>query len=145
MKLFIQNIQKTTTRTEIIMFVANSLRSSIPVWPFNKPRGEVTACEIYRVTDPVANTVEYYAVASVLPDQAGELAIKRLNGQALNQRRVLVRQFFDRASTDRRFRDLDSLSSERPVDRRRNNLIVEVHTPSKVEFEAYAHMAREHG
>lgn len=122
MLLLIKGIPRYSTRKEIVNFIASS-RGTLTRWiPFINSVS-LGKCEILRVEDKDAETVEYHALISVEPDKSGEVLIRKLNGMLFHGKRVEVKSYTKRSTyKDRRRQhaDLELLPRERrKQDRRR--------------------------
>ena len=91
MRVFVRRIPPGTTRKDLIRFVDGALsgRFRLPLLP----APEIRSCKIMEIHDLDIGTTERHGLLSVLPDKAARKVIRRLNGRALNRKKVLVREY----------------------------------------------------
>lgn len=141
MKLFVKNFPPNTTKRALKALVRSQLDGKHRFWPF-KDKYELSGCDIMKVTDPVAGTVEHYAVMRIEPEKSALKAMRALNGRMFRGRILLARKFVDRAATDQRFRAMKKLGESRPEEKRRSDLEVEMNPQEDFGVEAYRDLAR---
>ncbi|CAK0781686.1 putative RNA-binding protein [Gammaproteobacteria bacterium] len=141
MKVFVQRIPEGTSERELIRFVLEpfSKRS----WFSFGARPEVLSCEILRVTDLDSHQVEYHGLLRISPDDAAAQVVKKLNGQCIGHCLVKVRQFFERAPADKRWREMSKEEFQQLENRRRPRVLIEkVH---QIEATGLKQFARSYG
>ncbi|MEI6414704.1 MAG: hypothetical protein WCP34_10665 [Pseudomonadota bacterium] len=141
MKIFVQRIPEDTSEQALTRFVLEPF-SKRSLFSFGaKP--EVLSCEIIRVTDLDSNQVEYHGILRVSPDDAAAKVIKKLNGQRFRNCVLKMRQFFERAPSDKRWREMTPEEYRQIEDKRRPRVLVEkVH---QVKATGLRQFARSHG
>ena len=129
MDIFIRRLPNSTTRLDLMQFIASALK---PKWyrlQFS-PLGKLTHCDICRIDDSQNDQVEYHGIARIDPPSAALQVINRLNGELFKNKQVEVRKFFRRsAKRDRRHLrkegPLPGRLEKRKQDRRRPDLHME--------------------
>ena len=136
MKIFIRNVPGSTSQHTLRRF-AEQLISQRWYTPF-AVKGRVVSCVVHKITDLDSGEIQYHGLLEIRPYKAAQLVIEKLNGAKFNGHRIEARQWHIRSYlADRRdwFRENSSnASSERRIaERRRPNLMIEIHTPIRVE------------
>ena len=93
MKLFIPRIPVQTTRSDLYRFVETAGKGRIPNLFSKKP--EILSCEVVVIIEK-NGLKERHGVVEMMPDKAAKAVVRRLHGKALNGKRVIVREYFER-------------------------------------------------
>ena len=93
MKLFIPRIPAQTTRSDLYRFVESAGKGRIPNLFSKKP--EILSCEVVVIIEK-NGLKERHGVVEIMPDKAAKAVVRRLHGKALNGKRVIVREYFER-------------------------------------------------
>ena len=126
MIIFIQNIPGPLSREELENFVAEGLRR-VRTFPYFA-KGTLEKCDVLRIK--AKDQVEYHGLAFIDGERAAKAHIRYLPGSTLAGRKVVVRQYHQRAEQgDRRVlppnREDLAIVDRRRGDRRRRNLQIE--------------------
>lgn len=114
MKLFIPRIPADSTRTQLRHFIESSFNTKS--WnPFIKEeKHKLVSYEIICIAEQ-NGIKETHGLIEIVPDKGAQEVIRRLHGKTFNGKRVIVRQYLERAAN----KDVDPQDN-----RRRPNLRV---------------------
>jgi len=117
MLLFLRDIPADTTPEDVKNFIARAIdaRWYLPL----RETGHVREARVLHMQDPKSTRVRHHALAEVLPDRVGALAILKLNGGKLAGTLVEVRRWY-RRSPDGERRRAGRPHALRPERRRRD-------------------------
>lgn len=128
--LFLRGLPPNTSRKDLLAFVRNALREAgvrgMPLISL------CSNCQIMRLTDPAAGTVEYHGLIEVQPARIVLQAIQILNGRELKGTSIEVRRYRHRSPWgERRLRRQGSegagaVVAQPLVERRREGLRIEL-------------------
>jgi RNA recognition motif-containing protein len=127
-KLLIRNLPARTQRKELRRLVSEAFKQSLLTQLFTREEPEILSCDRFRAIDPRNGDTEYWCILVVRPEAAAERVIKRLHGQSIAGRRVVVKQYIDRCGDDRRYPPQGDGNDPPPPDslpERRRPLIIE--------------------
>ena len=93
--LFLRDLPPETSCRDLRAFVRTGLHE---VGVQGMPRlGPCSSCQIIRLTDPAAGTVEYHGLIEIRPARIAIQAIRILNGRELKGRPIAVRRYRQRS------------------------------------------------
>ena len=128
--LFLRDLPPDTSRKDLLAFVRDALRAAgvrgMPLISL------CSNCQIMRITDPAAGTVEYHGLIEIQPARIVIQAIEVLNGRELKGRPIEVRRYRHRSTWgEHRLRHwghngTDGLVARPLVERRRENLKIDL-------------------
>lgn len=133
MKLFLPRLTASVTKAQLRRFAAAVLDEKFCL-PFT-PKPSLDDCEILRVTGQ-HGVVEQHGLVSITPEPAARWFIKHARGKTLGNKRVLVREYFDRNNQAHDF------SAEN--DRRDNHSNTEKVRENRIYVEGQDQFKREH-
>ena len=109
MRVLISTVPDGTSQREIHKFVLGAVCSRFH--RLLRRRNRITAIDIIELADDQGAVLEYHAIVEFESTDIGLLAIRKLNGTALNGRPVVVKRYYTRSS----YRDRRRQRSEVPV------------------------------
>lgn len=92
MIIILRNIPRDTLRSNIVLFVKPVVKGGL----FSK-KGKIKRVELLALKDKHTHLLEYHALIDIEPDAVASRAIKKLHGQRFKDRRIAVRQYFERS------------------------------------------------
>jgi RNA recognition motif-containing protein len=133
--LFIKGLPESTTKSDI-----RSLFQRLKNRHWGLPltgKSALCSCDILRITNPISKSVEYHAMVEIHPAKLALRAIRELNGALIRGHPVELHRYHHRSPIRDRRReenelnapppqDADAGDNRRALDRRRENLQVEL-------------------
>lgn len=128
--LFLRDLPPDISRKDLLAFVRDALRSAgLRGMPLIKM---CSNCQIMRIIDPTAGTVEYHGLIEIQPARIVVQAIAVLNGRELAGHPIEVRRYRHRSSWGEHRRlhgdpgDAERVAANPLVERRRENLKIDL-------------------
>lgn len=125
MIIFIRKIPTDTRYADIIGFIEPALKGGL----FRRA-GTIVKVEIIGFRDIRYHTFEFHGLVTIEPDSAGMRALRLLKGKRLNNRLVMVRQYFERSWRNDPRQNYDTLPADivekRQADRRRGKYLEKI-------------------
>ena len=113
MKLFIPRVPDDSSRKQLRNFIESGFKTKW--WDLFAKKPKIISCELICITQN-NGIKEHHGLVEVVPDQAAREVIRRLHGKMFNNKRIIVRQYSERAK--------NKISSPED-DQRRPNIEVE--------------------
>jgi len=88
MIIILLNISASTGNQDIEDFIRPAIKGGLL-----RKSGYIEKISILALKDTLTDKIEHHGLVTIMPDSAAARAIKKLNKQRINGRRVLVREF----------------------------------------------------